>query len=65
MGLLMDIFTYDDRDSYDANFTRWYLMNTKEHRDWGQTPYSLDVAVRVFESIYGSRKYKQLSLFGK
>ena len=65
MGLLMDIFTYDERDSYDANFTRWYLMNSKEHREWGQKPYSLAVAVKVSESIYGSRKYKQLSLFGK
>lgn len=65
MGVLMNIFIYDNDADYNTNFIRWYLMNSKEKREWGELEYDLDTAFKIFDGLWHYKKYKQLSLFGK
>ena len=65
MGVLMNIFYYDDDVDYNTNFIRWYLMNSREKREWGEQEYTLDFAFTIFNNQWHWKKYKQLSLFKK
>ena len=30
---MSDVFKYDDKDTYESNFTHWYSVNSKERKD--------------------------------
>ncbi len=56
---MSDVFKYDDKDSYESNFTHWYSVNSKERKDNGDKPHNLIVARRVFSEQYGRKSIKE------
>ena len=51
----MDVFKYDDDESYEANFSAWFSMNTQERRLHEEEPYSEQIAKRVFNEMHGRK----------
>lgn len=51
----MDVFKYDDDESYEANFSVWFSMNTQERRVHEEEPYSEQIAKRVFNEMHGRK----------
>ena len=51
----MDVFKYDDDESYEANFSVWFSMNTQERRLHEEEPYSEQIAKRVFNEMHGRK----------
>jgi len=51
----MDVFKYDDNESYEANFSVWFSMNTQERRLHEEEPYSEQIAKRVFNEMHGRK----------
>ena len=49
------VFTYDDDESYEANFSTWFRMNTDERRVHKEEPYSEQIAKRVFNEMHGRK----------
>ena len=49
------VFTYDDDESYEANFSVWFSMNTQERRLHEEEPYSEQIAKRVFNEMHGRK----------
>ena len=49
------VFTYDDDESYEANFSTWFRMNTDERRVHKEEPYSEQIARRVFNEMHGRK----------
>ena len=54
------VFTYDDDESYEANFSTWFRMNTDERRVHQEEPYSEQIAKRVFNEQHGRKAVKNL-----
>ena len=49
------VFTYDDDESYEANFSTWFSMNSQERRLHEEEPYSEQIAKRVFNEMHGRK----------
>ena len=49
------VFLYDDNESYEANFSTWFRMNTDERRVHKEEPYSEQIAKRVFNEMHGRK----------
>ena len=49
------VFTYDDDESYEANFSTWFRMNADERRVHKEEPYSEQIARRVFNEMHGRK----------
>ena len=49
------VFTYNDDESYEANFSTWFRMNTDERRVHKEEPYSEQIAKRVFNEMHGRK----------
>ena len=49
------VFIYDDDESYEANFSVWFSMNTQERRLHEEEPYSEQIAKRVFNEMHGRK----------
>ena len=49
------VFTYDDDESYEANFSTWFGMNTDERRLHNEEPYTEQIAKRVFNEMHGRK----------
>ena len=49
------VYTYDDDESYEANFSTWFRMNTDERRVHKEEPYSEQIAKRVFNEMHGRK----------
>ena len=56
---MSEIFNYDTKNTYEANYSVWKLMNDKEYRDIGQEPYSEQESRRIFNEIYGNYSVKE------
>jgi hypothetical protein len=54
------VFLYDDNESYEANFSIWFRMNTDERRLYQEEPYSEQIARRVFNEVHGRKAVKNL-----
>ena len=52
----MHQFEYNTSVSYENNFTKWRLMNSKERRDFRLPEYTLDEAQELFYDIYGKKQ---------
>jgi hypothetical protein len=48
-------FTYDDNETYEANFSTWFRMNSDERRFHKEEPYSEQIAKRVFNEMHGRK----------
>jgi uncharacterized protein YvpB len=46
----MHEFKYDDKESFTANFNRWFLLNTDERRAYNEDPYGREEAFMVFKN---------------
>ena len=51
-------FEFDENQSYETNFNRWFSMNTEEKLGHNEEPYSTNMAKQVFNEMYGSKKLK-------
>ena len=51
----MEIYKYNNGDSYESNFGRWYLMNSDEKRRHNEKPYTREQAIDVFYNIYKNK----------
>jgi hypothetical protein len=51
----MEEFKYDDNETYEANFSTWFSMNTQERRLHNEEPYSEQIAKRVFNEMHGRK----------
>ena len=51
----MEVFHYDDSESYEANFLVWFSMNTQERRLHNEEPYTEQIAKRVFNEMHGRK----------
>ena len=51
----MEVYKYRSEDSYESNFTRWYLMNSDERRQHGDPPYTKEKAWSVFYKHFGRK----------
>ena len=45
-------FNYKDTDSFEENFSNWYLLNCQERTSWGEKPYSRKEGLKVFSNIF-------------
>lgn len=45
-------FNYEDSQSFEQNFTDWYLLNCQERTQWGETPYSREEGFEVFSNLF-------------
>lgn len=52
-------FEYDDKYSYESNYSRWRLMNSEEKQSFGETPYPEPIAKRKFGELYGEKRLKE------
>tara|TARA_R110002020_G_C15691790_1_gene719898 strand:- start:52 stop:243 length:192 start_codon:yes stop_codon:yes gene_type:complete len=52
----MYVFNYDDRETYETNFIRWRIKNTKERREMGDALLSTEEQQKIFDDQYGSNK---------
>ena len=50
-----EVFKYDDNETYEANFSTWFSMNTQERRLHNEEPYSEQIAKRVFNEMHGRK----------
>ena len=48
----MEEFKYENSDTYEQNFIRWYSMNCKEKRVQEDGEYSPEHARKVFEKMH-------------
>jgi len=48
----MEQFIYDINSPYEANFNRWYTMNTKERHLHKEEIYTTKEAKSVFYTLY-------------
>ena len=51
----MEEFHYDDNETYEANFSTWFSMNTQERRLHNEEPYTEQIAKRVFNEMHGRK----------
>ena len=51
----MEEFHYDDNETYEANFSTWFSMNTQERRLQNEEPYTEQIAKRVFNEMHGRK----------
>ena len=49
------VFLSDDNESYEANCSIWFRMNTDERRVHKEEPYSEQIARRVFNEMHGRK----------
>ena len=54
----MEIFKYDNNATFEANYYRWYLMNSKEKRQFKETPYNAIEGRKVFQKLWGDKQHK-------
>jgi hypothetical protein len=54
-GCDMEEFHYDDNETYEANFSTWFSMNTQERRLHNEEPYTEQIAKRVFNEMHGRK----------
>jgi|TARA_B110000858_G_scaffold195689_1_gene252669 hypothetical protein len=45
-------FTYDDKGSPAENFNVWFVLNAQERSAWGDTMYSREEALEVFNNLF-------------
>ena len=43
-------FQYDDGQSFESNFERWFLLNSDERNDYNLRPYEREEAWMVFRN---------------
>jgi len=55
---MSDTFEYNDKDSYDQNFNRWFGISSVERRNDKQEPHTLIIGRRIFNEQYGNRSIK-------
>ena len=55
---MSDTFEYNDKKTYDQNFTRWFGMNSVERRNDKQEPHPPIIGRRIFNEQYGKRSIK-------
>jgi len=48
----MEEFKYENSDTYEQNFIRWYNMNCKEKRVHREEEYSKAEGLKVFEKMH-------------
>ena len=53
-------FEYDDKYSYESNYSRWRLMNNEEKKSFGEKPYPEPIAKRKFGELYGKKRLKEM-----
>jgi len=53
----METFVYDAKQSYEANYARWRIMNSDERQDEQQRLYSNKEAKEVFDRQYKAVHY--------
>lgn len=53
----MDVFKYDKKQSYEANYTRWRTMNRDERHQEGLNLYSEKESKTVFDGQWKKYKY--------
>lgn len=63
----MDVFTYEDTETFDSNFRKWYYMNSKERSMYGETLQTEQEGYVMFCGLYSqhapSRSWKNLRSF--
>jgi len=45
-------FVYSTSQSYEANFSDWYLLNSDERIAWGEKPYTREEAFEIFSNLF-------------
>jgi hypothetical protein len=53
----MDVFKYDKKQSYEANYHRWRMMNIDERHKENLTVYSAKESKVVFDGQWKKYKY--------
>ena len=48
----MENFKYNNNLSYDENFQKWFVLNSEERDEYGQKPYTIEEASKVFHAIF-------------
>ena len=47
------VFQYCPEQSYERNFTRWFMMNCEERAEFGERAYSQKEGLKVFRRFIG------------
>ena len=55
----METFVYDAKQSYEANYARWRIMNSDERQDEQQRLYSNKEAKEVFDKQYKDKVWRK------
>jgi|TARA_R110001583_G_scaffold12153_4_gene54102 hypothetical protein len=45
------VFMYDDKSSFERNFTRWFMMNCAERHEFGDQIYNQEEGLKVFRQF--------------
>ncbi len=56
---MSEIFEYNDKYSYESNYSRWRLMNNEEKKLFREKPYPEPIAKRKFGELYGDKRLKE------
>jgi hypothetical protein len=55
---MKDVFKYDNQNSYDDNFRRWFEINSLEREGWGVTPHTREEGKVIFDELFRIRFYQ-------
>lgn len=51
----MQEFLYDEQQSFDDNFARWFIMNSDEKIAYNEKPYERKEAKKIFANYVSER----------
>lgn len=49
---MKDVFKYDNQNSYDDNFRRWFNMNSLEREGWKLPPHPREKGKVIFDDLF-------------
>ena len=52
---MKDSFKYDNQNSYNDNFRRWFEMNSLEREGWGVTRHTREEGKVIFDELFRIR----------
>ena len=50
-----ELFEYDENQSYEANYSKWRLMNNDERMQTGDKELTEKQAIKIFKNLHGKR----------
>ena len=48
-----ELFEYDESQSYEANYSKWRLMNNDEKMQTGDKELTEKQAIKIFKNLHG------------